>query len=347
MGLPNNYIIDLRSDTVTKPCDEMRKIMYKAEVGDNFYNEDILTNQLEEYCANYFKTESALFVVSGTMANQIALRCHTKVGDEIITDNYYHILYYEAASTSDLGRVSMNGLFTDDGIITEQDLRFCMSNRHRSNLTTSPRLVWIENTINHYAGKIYPLEKIKKINTFTKENNLLVHLDGARLLNACVAEGVASSAYTPYVDSIMLSFSKGLGAPVGAILLGSKKFIEKAKVYQKWYGGGLHQSGILASAALFAIQHNIEKLGEDNSNAKLLSQLLSENKMLDVFYGGTNIVMFSIQKLGVSAVSFVETMKSHDILLYPWDEYIVRAVTHFAITKELIYKAAYSIMKNT
>ena len=286
-------------------------------------------------------------MITGTMANQISLRCHTTSGEEIITDNYYHILYYESAPTSDLGKVSVNILYTKNGIIEPEDLKSALLNRYRSSLTIRAKLLWLENTINHYSGKIYPLEKIKQIYNVAKNNALSIHIDGARLLNACAANKIRPSVYSHYADSMMVSFSKGLGAPAGAVLLGDEPFIEKAKTYQKWYGGGLHQSGILAAAALFAIKNNTERLQEDNDNAKLLGNLLAEEKKIKVLLHllDTNIVMFSVRNLNMSALKFVSILKSHGVLLYPWDEYTVRAVTHKDISKSCVISASEIIRK--
>ena len=343
----NNNVIDLRSDTVTKPCKRMRLAMYSAEVGDNYYKEDYVTQKLEDYCAEFFGAKAALFTITGTMANQIAIRCHTKAGEELITDNYYHIIYYESGPTSDLGKVSNNILYTEDGILTEEHLNLALLNRYRSQLTTSPRLIWLENTINHYSGKIYPLDKLKAVYNFAQNNQLVVHIDGARLLNACVASQTPSHSYSSVSNSMMVSFSKGLGAPAGAILLGDEAFIEQARMYQKWYGGGMHQSGILAAAALFAICNNVDRLSLDNNNAKLLAKLLSRKEKLNVLMKlvETNIVMFSVKKLNISAKYFVELIKQQGVLLYPWDDYTVRAVTHKDVSKKLVIKAANIILK--
>ncbi len=339
--------MDFRSDTVTKPCKNMRLAMYNAEVGDNYYKEDYITRKLEDYCAEFFGTQAALFTITGTMANQIAIRCHTKTGDELITDNYYHILYYEAGPTYDLGKVSTNILYTEDGILTDQHVNLALLNRYRSQLTTSPRLIWLENTINHYSGKIYPLDKLEAIYNFAQKHRLVVHIDGARLLNACVARQIPGHTYSLFSNSMMVSFSKGLGAPAGAVLLGDQTFIEQARMYQKWYGGGMHQSGILAAAALFAICNNVDRLSSDNENAMLLAKLLSREEKLQVPMQlvETNIVMFSVQKLNIYAKDFVELAKQQGVLLYPWDDYKVRAVTHKDVSNKLVIKAASIILK--
>ena len=340
----NSELIDLRSDTVTRPCKSMRKHMYNAEVGDNFYREDKITQELEEYCAEYFGKEAALFTISGTMGNQIALRTYIQPGNEIILDASYHINYYEYSATALLGG-SINLLHTPNGIIYEKDLLQALNSRYRSALTGKPKLICLENTINYHSGKIYPLVTFQEIASLSKKNDLRVYLDGARLLNACVALKVSVLEYTTYVDSLIISFSKGLGAPMGAVLLGNKDFIEEARKYQKWYGGGLHQSGIIAAAALFAIKHNINKLEQDNINAKILANLLSEEKKIKVNLDEiqTNIVMFSFQNTIINVEKFIELAKQQGILLYPWDHNTVRAVTHQNVCENQIKKAAYKI----
>lgn len=338
--------IDLRSDTVTQPCKMMRNYISKSEVGDNFYGEDKITNELEEYCADFFGKEAALFSVSGTMSNQIAIRTYIQPGNEIILDASYHINYYEYSATSSLGGV-LNLLNTPTGIIYEKDLLFALNNRHRSFLTGSPKLLCLENTINYHTGKIYPLEDFQKISSLAKKYGLNVHLDGARLLNACSALQINVHEYTSCVDSVMVSFSKGLGAPVGSILAGSKDFILETKKYQKWYGGGLHQTGIIAAGALYAIKHNIPFLIEDNTKAKFLGSLLMEDKRIKLDYNAieTNIVMFSFHNSKINIKKFVELMKKQNILLYLWDHNTIRMVTHKNVSSNQIKVAAYKISK--
>jgi threonine aldolase len=341
-----NGLIDLRSDTVTKPCKKMRQSMYNAEVGDAYYNEDHVTKSLEDYCAEYFGTESALFTISGTMANQIALRCHTKPGDELITDNFYHIIFYESAATANLAGVVTNIIFTDDGILTEKHLNSSLLNRYRSNLTTAIRLIWLENTINHYAGKIYPLNTLEEVSNFAKKNKLAVHIDGARLLNASVATKTPCKKFASLSNSMTVSFSKGLGAPAGAVLLSDRGFIEQARRYQKWYGGGMHQSGILAAASLFAITNNIDYLRIDNAHAKLLAELLSQEEKLNVSAVETNMVTFSLNNFDIGTQDFVNLMKHEGVLLYSIDSNTIRAVTHKDVSEKCIMRAADLILKN-
>ena len=340
-------IIDLRSDTVTQPSKEMRICMYKAEVGDNFYKEDAITQELEEYCAQYFGKEAALFNVSGTMSNQIALKTYIQPGNEIILDSSYHINYYEYSPVSGLIGGVFNLLSTSNGIIRELDLLNALKNRHRSPLTGDPKLLCLENTINFYAGKIYPLEIFQKVCSLAKEKGLHIYLDGARLLNACTISKTSVLEYTSHVDSLMISFSKGLGAPIGSMLMGSHDFINQARKYQKWFGGGLHQSGIIAAACLYAIKHNIPNLIDDNFKARLLADLLVHDQRINLNFKKieTNIVMFSLRSAKNNTQKFIELAKKQGILLYHWNHDTIRAVTHSDTSVNQIRSAAKVILK--
>jgi len=328
-------IIDLRSDTLTKPSDDMRSAMYNASSGDDSYGEDELTNFLETFCANYFCKEAALFMASGTMSNQVAIRCWTQPGDEIILDDTYHINYFEAGTTVDLGKVHLNLCHTSDGIIRENDVLNALENKHRSALSSNVTLLCLENTINTLSGKIYPLEDMKHVYICAKKNNINVHLDGARLLNACAALNIDASEYSHYADSLTICFSKGLGAPFGSMLIGTKAFIDKARKYRKWYGGGLHQSGFMAAAALFAIQNNISKLSEDHKKALELARILQSScgikvKLKDI---ETNIVMFDISETGMNSDVFASELKNEvGVILYPWSRHTMRAVTSLNVS---------------
>lgn len=343
-------MIDLRSDTVTKPCSRMLAVIANSVVGDDYYKEDEVTNELESYCASYFGTEDALFMITGTMANQVAIRCNTSAGDDLLSDSFSHVVYYCSGAVADLAKVSLKLINARNGILTLEDILESESFRFRSDLTSNTKLIWLENSIGHYGGRIYPLEELKRIYGFSKKNDLKIHLDGARLLNACIASNITPKEYIKYTDSAMVSFSKSLGAPAGSILLGSKEFIKRARLYQKWYGGGLHQSGILASACLFAIKNNLDYINKDHNNAKLLAQLSIKNinkgkNIVDINSIETNIVMFYIKHLNISIDKFIDIAKSNKVLLYRWSDNIIRAVTHKDITEEDIVNAA-SIINN-
>lgn len=341
----SDYLIDLRSDTVTKPTSAMLNAIMHSSSGDHGYYEDEITLELENFCAVLFKKQAALFMPSGTMSNQIAIRCWTQPGDEIILDQSYHINYFEAGPTTDLGKVYLNLTSSKDGIMRPKHIKQALNNKSRSEISNEAKLICLENTINTFGGKIYPIYELKKIFEFSNQHNLFIHLDGARLLNACAASGILPSEYSQYVDSLTICFSKGLGAPYGSILMGSHEFIRKAKKYCKWYGGGLHQSGYMAAAALYAITHNQNQLQHDNENAKLLAKLLSKNDYYSVYPKNveTNIVMLHLNKLGLTSDYFLNIVKNYNILLYPWSKYTVRAVTHLGISKENIHETAYCL----
>lgn len=336
-------MIDLRSDTVTLPCKEMLRAMSEAKAGDDFYKNDAATNELEAHCADFFGVEAALFMASGTLANQVAIRCHTTPGDDIITDETYHVHYYESASTVDLGKVVLNTVRSPDGILDVSCIERGMLNKHRSNLSNHVSLICLENSINYHGGKIFPLEEAKLVYQFAKTEKIKVHLDGARLLNACAALGVSPNEYIKNADTTMISFSKGLGAPFGAILLGSAEDIHKAVKFRKWYGGGLHQSGFMAAAGLFGLKNNIGQLALDNAHATLLAKQLQGHVVVKPTE--TNMVMFDVEKLGTTSHKFVHLAQSVGLLLYPWSKYCVRAVTHNGISRDDIIWAADKILE--
>lgn len=339
-------MIDLRSDTLTKPCGEMQEAIRGACIGDESYDENETVYSLEQFCTNYFKKEAAIFTPSGTMSNQIAIRCWTSPGDEIILDQSYHINYFEAGMTADLAKVHLNTCHNQDGLISESTLLQTIQNKHRSTLSSHPTLLCIENTINTLGGKIYPLDEMRESYHAAKKYNLNVHLDGARLMNACVASNTLASEYSRYTDSVAICFSKGLGAPFGSMLMGSKEFISQAKKYRKWYGGGLHQSGFMAAAALFAIQNNVSRLSQDHKNAKIFATILSSSPFIDIDRKSveTNIVMIDIKKINVSSWNFVESLEQDEnVRLYPWSHNLIRAVTHLDLTSSQVAEAAYRV----
>ena len=339
-------MIDLRSDTSSPPSEKMREVIQGARIGDELYDSDPTTNELEAYCAEYFRKESALFVPSGIMANQIAIRVLTNPGDQIILDKKYHIFFYEAGSSVELGKISFYTLDTSGGIITSEDIEQIFENKHNSYLMPKISLLCLENTINTLGGKIYPYEEMERVYKTAKKYGIHVHLDGARLLNACVSTGVSPEDYAKCTDTLMLTFSKGLGAPFGAILVGPKKIIQQAKIYKKWFGGGMHQSGMMAAAALFGIKNNVCQLKQDHENARMLAKLLSDfeacaliNRKIE-----TNIVLLDIKDLSVTSDYFVDKAKKSGLLLYHWEKYRVRAVTHLGINKKDIEISAKKIL---
>ena len=295
-----NHFIDLRSDTVTKPSTQMRQAMANAEVGDDVFGDDPTVNLLQEKVADMLGKETSLFVPSGTMANLIAILTHTNPGDEVIMEKESHTFNYELGGAAALAGVQINPLIGDRGILEKEQIEHAI--RMPDVHIPQTKLVCLENTHNRGSGAIYPLEKIWLISELAKDKGLKMHLDGARLFNASVASGIEVSEYAKYFDSLMFCFSKGLGAPVGSILAGTKEFIEKAHRYRKMLGGGMRQIGILAAAALYALEHNIDRLAEDHRHAKMLANALAKIKgfQINPDHVETNIVIFDVSNSGLT-----------------------------------------------
>ncbi len=259
-------MIDLRSDTVTKPTTAMLEAMFKAEVGDDVYGEDPTTNYLEEKVAKLLGKEDSIFVASGTMANQLSLRAHTQPGDEVILDRNSHAFLNEGAGGAVISGVQFFLLEGNRGILDplkiEQAIRDPSDYHHP---VTS--LIWIENTHNRGGGSIYPPDLVREISRVAKDYNLRLHMDGARLLNASVALGIDPKEYTRYVDSTSLCLSKGLGAPIGSVVAGNREFVRRVRRFRKMLGGGMRQTGYLAAAGIYALDHHVDRLAEDHANA--------------------------------------------------------------------------------
>ena len=325
-----NKIIDLRSDTVTKPCKYMYAAISKASKDDVFLDDDSSTKKLELECADLFGFEDSVFVVSGTMANQLAVKVHTKPGECVVTDYSYHVNYYEAAGIASITSTQIHAMKTLDGLISVEDLSSLLSDRNNSKYNNNLKLLCLENTINYHGGKIFPIKKLEEVSKFAHQTGLLVHLDGARIFNSIIEEGIKANSYTVVADSMMLTFTKGLGAPFGAVLLGKNDFITEARKYNKWYGGGMHQSGLMAECALYAIKNNIVRIKEDNMKAKRLANLLLEKEIpgITISKVETNIVMIDFSSIGIQANKFITRLLSKNIKLYLWSKYVARAVMH-------------------
>jgi threonine aldolase len=336
--------IDLRSDTVTKPSAAMRKAIYEAEVGDDVYREDPTVNKLEEYMAELFGKEAALYVPSGTMANQLSLNILTQPGDEVICDRNAHIFQYESGSPAKLSGLQLSLVDSERGIFTAEQIAPLIRPADAYYMARS-RVIEIENTHNRAGGTINPIENIKSISALAKKNNLLMHLDGARIWNAHVESGVSFSEYASYFDTVSVCFSKGLGAPIGSAVLGSKKLIHEAFRVRKSWGGGMRQAGILAAAALYAVKNNIERLKEDHQKAKLLAQGLSQISGININPDlvETNILMFNPVKLSID--EFLTAAYDNRLLLGTGKIGDIRAVTHMDVSFDDIEKAIKIIQK--
>lgn len=334
-------LIDLRSDTFTKPSNDMLQAMFAAPVGDDVFGEDPTVNELEDYCAQVFGMEAAIFCPSGTMTNQIAIKCHTQPGDEVICEKVSHVYIYEGggiAFNSGCQVKTINGI---RGLITAEDVVTAINpdDVHKANTS----LVVLENTGNRGGGSCYELEDILKIKEVCFQNDLQLHLDGARLFNALVAKKQTPKQYGEIFDSISICLSKGLGTPVGSVLLGKKDFIKKARRVRKVLGGGMRQAGYLAAAGLFALHNNIERLDADHHHAKEIAEELLKRdftgKMMPV---ETNIIIFEVLMEG-GPVAFCEKMKRYDILCLPISATQVRMVTHLDVSREMTDQVLHAI----
>jgi threonine aldolase len=332
-------LVDLRSDTVTKPSPGMRRAMAEAEVGDDVFHEDPTVNRLEAMVAELYGKEAALFVPSGTMANQLAIRAQTHHGDEIIMERTSHPFNSEAGALAALSGVQVNLIDGVRGIMDVEQIKAAVRTANVHHAPTA--LICLENTHNRGGGSIWPLEKIRAIREFSLAAGIPMHLDGARLLNACVATGLTPRDYAQYFDSCTLCLSKGLGAPVGSLVIGSREFIARAHRFRKQFGGGMRQAGILAAAGIYALQHNVERLAEDHLNAKRLAQGIAAIDGLDIEVDAvvTNILYFQVRKPGLSVPLLLERLKAEGVLMLATGPNSIRAVTHLDVDKDGIERA--------
>lgn len=326
--------IDLRSDTVTRPTSAMRKAMLEAEVGDDVFGEDPTVNALQEKVANLLGKEAALFVPSGTMANQLSIKSHTQPGDEVIIETSSHPYNFEGGAGAALSGIQFQCLKGVRGILDASQIEEAI--RPADHHFPVTRLVCLENTHNRGGGSIYPLEKMTEIYRSAQSKGLLLHLDGARLWNASVATGIKPHQYAQYADSVSVCLSKGLGAPIGSLVAGSKPFIGRVHRFRKMFGGGMRQAGIIAAAGIYALNHHLERLKEDHHNAKRLAVGLKEFKgvSIDPKHVETNIVIFDVTNTGMTASQVAEAIKKEGILIHAFGKTQIRLVTHLDISSE-------------
>ena len=324
-------IIDLRSDTVTKPTPEMREAMYRAEVGDDVYGEDPTITELEALGARMTGKEAGLFVTSGTMGNQVAVMTHTRRGDEIICDAEAHIFYSEVAGLAVLSGVQARTIPAVKGILSAETIEAAIRTEDIHQPSTS--LICLEDTHNRAGGTCYPLDTLAAIRKVADRGKIPVHIDGARLFNAAVALGVPVDKITQYADTVQFCLSKGLCAPVGTIITGRSDFIAKARKYRKMLGGGMRQAGILAAAGIVGLTSMVDRLSEDHENARQLAEeLASAGFSIDLSTVQTNIVMVDVSRMGVKAADFAAKLKKAGVLASVFGEYRIRMVTHHGIT---------------
>lgn len=331
-------VIDLRSDTLTQPTPAMRRAMAEAEVGDDVFGEDPTVNRLQERVSEMLGLEAALFMPSGTMSNQAAIRSHTEPGDEIMLDVSAHVSLYEAGAPAGLSGVMCQHLPGERGRFTAEHVHAAV--RPRNSHFPPTKLVCVENTSNRGGGSVWPLDQVKSVAAAAREHGFRLHLDGARLWNAAVATGVPESEYARLFDSVSVCFSKGLGAPVGSALAGSREFLQRAHRFRKMFGGGLRQAGVLAAAALYAIENHRDRLAEDHANARRLAQGLAALPCVKLDLGTveTNIVIFDVQG-GVTAADFAARLEREGVRVLAIGAQRLRAVTHLHVTAEDIEEA--------
>ncbi|MCX6641300.1 MAG: low-specificity L-threonine aldolase [bacterium] len=333
-------MIDLRSDTVTRPTEKMREAMYKAEVGDDVFGDDPTVNRLQETVAGLLGKEAALYVPSGTMANQVAIKSHTQPGDEVIAEVNCHVFNYESGAPAMLSGVQVHTLPGNYGVYTAEQMQAAI--RGPDHHLPPTRLALIENTHNRAGGTIFPVDEMKRIRSVADQHGIAIHLDGARLWNASAATGLDLRAWADLADSVSVCFSKGLGAPVGSMIAGSKVFIDRAHRFRKVFGGGMRQAGIIAAAALYAVQNHRSRLVEDHQNCRLLAETFAElpGVILDLNYVQTNILIVEFNdKAPYDGPGFAAAMKEIDVWLLPTAPRKVRLVTHLDVSRQDVDEA--------
>jgi threonine aldolase len=325
--------IDLRSDTVTRPGPAMREAIANADVGDDVFGDDPSVIALEKKVAGLFGAEASLFVPSGTMGNLVALASLTSPGDEIILDRQCHVFNYEVASVATFAGVQTNALDGERGVITAEQI----APHIRENNLHLPvtRVIAIENTHNRAGGRVFPFDEMKSIRALADERGLFVHLDGARLANAHVETGVPFAEYYKCADTVSVCFSKGLGAPVGSIVISTAERIDRARKIRKRLGGGMRQAGIVAAAALYALDHHVERLREDHENARRLASFIENTDGLAIHQPvETNIVIFRVDSNVYTVVGFLGKLADAGVLAVPFGPGQVRMVTHLDVSAD-------------
>lgn len=337
--------IDLRSDTVTRPTPGMRAAMHAAEVGDDVFHEDPTVRRLEERLAELLGKEAALFVPSGTMSNQICLKVHTQPGDELLCEANCHIYNNEAGGPAMLSGVTCRTIEGDCGIldVTQLEGKVRPDDDHQ----VKTRLVSLENTHNRGGGRVYPFEKIQAIHAWTRKHGLRLHLDGARLWNAIVATGIPARKWGELFDTVSVCFSKGLGAPVGSALAGPREFVTRGRRIRKLFGGGMRQAGVLAAAALYALDHHVERLAEDHRNAQMIAQAIADNARFHLTPPKveTNLIWFHVEREAGTAKDVAAGLKERGILVYAAGPQTIRACTHLDVSAAQAERVADAIRR--
>ncbi len=343
--MPTSAPIDLRSDTVTRPTAAIRRAMAEAEVGDDVMGEDPTVRQLEDRVAELLGKPAALFVPSGTMANQIAIGIHAKPGDELVCDATAHVYLWEGGGISRLWGVTPRTVEPASGLMGLDDLRGKI--RPDDMHYAQTRLVCMENTHNRRGGRVHPITAVAEVAGWAQAHHLKMHLDGARLMNAVVASGIGADEWARYFDSISVCFSKGLGAPVGSALIGSTDFIDEARRVRKVLGGGMRQVGMIAAGALYALNHHVDRLADDHANAQILAAAVEETAGLSLESGPveTNLVWISVSPSLGSARQLADALKAAGVLVSVLGPQVIRACTHLDAPRAAVEQAATTLRK--
>jgi threonine aldolase len=332
-------MIDLRSDTLTRPTPEMRKAMAEAEVGDDVFGEDPTVNELQAFTAELLGKEAALYVASGTMGNQLSVRAATQPGDEVILEAGSHPFNYESAALAGLSGVQAQCVRGERGIMDPGDVARAVrtSPDHHFPPTT---MILVENTHNRGGGTIYPMETIDAICRTGRERGIHLHLDGARLWNACAATGIPPAEYASRFDSVSVCLSKGLGAPVGSVVAGGAAFIDRVHRFRKMVGGGMRQAGIIAAAGLHALRHHRKRLVEDHEKARVLAEAVRGAPGVEVLEPQTNILILDVERTGRPARESQDGAERAGVRILAVSETRLRAVTHLDVSPEEAREAA-------
>jgi threonine aldolase len=336
-------VIDLRSDTVTRPTPGMRAAMQAAEVGDDVFYEDPTVNRLQERVASLLGKEAALLVPTGTMSNQICLRVHCQPGDEILCEAGCHIYNNEAGGAAALSGITCRTIPADSGILDVSQLTDKVQPDDEHKVRT--RLVCLENTHNRAGGRIYPIEKIEAIGSWARQQGLGRHLDGARLWNAVVATGIPAAQWAKHFDTVSVCFSKGLGAPVGSMLAGPRDLVARGRKVRKLFGGGMRQAGVLAAAVLYALDHHMERLAEDHRNARTIAQAIADTTglRLNPPEVETNIIWFEVDPDFATPQQVAAALREKGVLIGAYGTRSLRACTHLDVSAAQAERAAETI----
>ena len=337
--------VDLRSDTVTKPTTAMRRAMAEAEVGDDVLAEDPTVNALQRRTAELLGKEAALFVPSGTMANQVAVGVHAGPGDELLCSSTAHVYVWEGGGIARLSGVTARTIDGDGGILSVEHLRDKL--RPEDGHYVRTRVIALENTHNRGGGRVHPYPSVVALSAWAREHGLALHLDGARLMNAVVATGIPAAEWARQFDTVSICFSKGLGAPVGSAFAGSAEAVRKAHRLRKVFGGGMRQAGVIAAAALYALEHHVERLADDHAHAQILARAVERTAGLSLESGAveTNLVWIAVDPTLGTAPAIAARLKEEGVLVSALGPQVLRACTHLDVSREDFEYAAEAFLR--